>query len=98
MPLCYGRKEGVMQKEIIKYDDQFKMAIVRMLESGELASLDQARIVFKIGGSNTVKNFLKQLNREDLIPKIKMRRLIDEVDEYKDTDPDLYEKILIHMQ
>ena len=87
-----------MQKEIIKYDDQFKRTVVKMLESGELKSIEQARRVFKIGGSMTIQKFLKQLHREDLLPKIKMRRLIDEVDNYKETNPDLYEKILSHME
>jgi hypothetical protein len=86
-----------MKRELVKYDDQFKRTVVKMLESGELKSLEAARRLFNIGGSNTVKKFLKQLNREDLIPKIKMRRLVDEVENYKE-NPDLYEKILIHMQ
>ena len=86
-----------MQKEIVKYDEQFKRTLVNMLESGELKSIEQARKVFKIGGSMTIQKFFKQLHREDLLPKIKMRRLIDEVDNYKE-NPDLYEKILIHMQ
>jgi hypothetical protein len=98
MPLSSGRKEGVMQKEIIKYDDQFKRTVVNMLESGEFKSIESIRKFFKIGGSDTVRKFLKQLNREDLLPKIKMRRLIDEVDEIKETDPEMYEKILLHME
>ena len=50
-----------MQKEIIKYDLQFKRTVVNMLESGEIKSIEQARRVFKIGGSMTVQKFLKQL-------------------------------------
>ena len=86
-----------MQKEIIKYDAQFKRTLVNMLESGELKSIEQARKIFKIGGSMTIQKFLKQLHREDLLPKIKMRRIIDEVENYKE-NPDLYEKILLHME
>ena len=86
-----------MQKEVIKYDLQFKRTLVNLLECGELKSLEQARRVFKIGGKNTIQKFLKQLHREDLLPKIKMRRIIDEVENYKE-NPDLYEKILLHME
>ena len=88
----------MQKKEIIKYDDQFKRTVVKMLESGELKSLTSAKKLFKIGGSMTIQKFLKQLHREDLLPEIKMRRLIDEVDRIKETDPDMYEKILVHME
>jgi len=87
-----------MQKELIKYDDQFKRTLVSMLESGELKSFEEARRVFKIGGSMTIQKFLKQLHREDLLPKVKMRKLIDEIDNIKETDPNMYEKILSHME
>lgn len=87
-----------MQKEVIKYDLQFKRTVVNLLESGEIKSLEAARKLFKIGGSDTVKKFLKQLHREDLLPKIKLRKLIDEVDDIKVTDPEMYEKILLHME
>ena len=87
-----------MKKEIIKYDEQFKRTVVEMLESGELKSFQSAKKLFKIGGSMTIQKFLKQLHREDLLPKTKVRHLIDEIDDIKERDPNLYEKILIRMQ
>ena len=73
-----------MQKEIVKYDDQFKRP-VRCRRVGD--KLLEGCKLFKIGGSDTVKKFLKQLHREDLLPKIKLRKLIEEVDDIKETDP-----------
>ena len=85
-----------MQKEIIKYDDQFKRTVVDMLESGELHSMEQAKKIFNIKGSSIISRWIKKFGKEDILPKIRMRRMIDEVDNHKGTE--LYEKILIHMQ
>ncbi len=85
-----------MQKEIIKYDDQFKKTVVDMLESGELQSMEQAKKVFNIKGSSIISRWIKKFGKEDILPKIRMRRMIDEVDNHKGTE--LYEKILIHIQ
>ena len=85
-----------MQKEIIKYDDQFKRTVVDMLESGELHSMEQAKKIFNIKGSSIITRWIKKFGKEDILPKIRMRRMIDEVDNHRGTE--LYEKILIHMQ
>ena len=93
--IIWGRWE-TMQKEIIKYDDQFKRTVVEMLESGELQSMEQAKKVFNIKGSSIISRWIKKFGKEDILPKIRMRRMIDEVDNHRGTE--LYEKILIHMQ
>ena len=43
-----------MQKEIIKYDDQFKKTVVNMLESGELKSILEAMKLFKVKGNSII--------------------------------------------
>ena len=85
-----------MQKEIIKYDEQFKKTVVEMLTSGELKSIEQTKRIFNIKGSGSISKWIKKFGKEDILPKIRMRRMIDEVDRFKGTD--MYEKILIHLQ
>lgn len=85
-----------MQKEIIKYDDQFKRTVVGLLETGELNSIEEAKRLFNIKGSSIITRWIKKYGKEYILPEKKLRRMIDEVDNYKDTD--LYEKILIHLQ
>jgi len=85
-----------MQKEIIKYDEQFKKTVVDMLESGELKSMESAKRLFNIKGSSIISRWIKKYGKEDILPKVRVRRMIDEVDNYKGTN--LYERILIHLQ
>ena len=87
-----------MRKEIIKYDLGFKKTVISMLESGELESMEQARRVFNIRGSSSISKWIKRMGREDLLPIIKMRRMKDEAEEIKDKDPELYLKIIKHIQ
>ena len=82
-------------KEIIKYDDPFKRTVVSLLESGEIKSIEEARRIFRIGGRSTVTKWIKKFGNENIIPKIKMRKLIDEVDSIENKE--LYEKVLIHL-
>jgi transposase-like protein len=82
-----------MKKETIKYDKQFKQTIVNLLESGQIASMEEARRKFKIGGSVTIQKWMRQLKREDLIPVLKMRRMRDEMKSLKDSDPKLYDAV-----
>ena len=85
-----------MQKEIIKYDEQFKRTVVDMLESGELKSMESAKRLFNIKGSSIITRWIKKYGKEYILPEKRLRRMIDEVDNYKGTD--LYEKILILLQ
>lgn len=85
-----------MKKEIIKYNDDFKLTVVKLLEDGTLESIEAARRMFNIKGSSIISRWIKKFGKEDILPKVRIRRMIDEVDNYKGTD--LYEKILIRMQ
>lgn len=84
-----------MQKELITYDTQFKQVVVGMLESGEIKSIEEARRIFRIGGSSTVSRWFKQMGKDDLLPKRKIKKLIDEVDTIENKV--IYEKVLIHL-
>jgi len=84
-----------MQKEIVKYNEDFKMTVVKLLEDGTIESIEAARRMFNIKGSSIISRWIKKYGREDILPKVRVRKMIDEVDNYKGTD--LYEKILIHL-
>ncbi len=85
-----------MKKEIVKYSDDFKLTVIKLLEEGSIESIEAARRKFNIKGSSIISRWIKKYGKEDILPKVRMRRMIDEVDNFKGTD--LYEKILIHLQ
>ena len=85
-----------MKKEIVKYSDDFKFTVIKLLEDGTIESIEAARRMFNIKGSSIVSRWIKKYGKEDILPKVRVRRIIDEVDRFKGTD--LYEKILIHLQ
>ena len=82
-----------MKKENIKYDREFKQTVLSLLESGQLKSMEQARRTFKIGGSMTIQKWMRQLHREELLPKLRVRRMQEEAETIKDSDPVLYDAI-----
>jgi len=81
-----------MMKERIQYDEEFKKAVVKLLESGELSSLESAKKKLKISGSMTVSNWVRSI-KPDLLPKLKIRKLKDELQLLKESDPELYSAI-----
>jgi transposase-like protein len=85
-----------MKKEIIKYSDDFKLTVIKLLEDGTIESIEAARRMFNIKGSSIISRWIKKYGKEDILPKMRVRRMIDEVDNYKGTD--LYEKILFLLQ
>ena len=85
-----------MKKEIIKYSDDFKLTVIKLLEDGTFESIEAARKKFNIRGSSIITKWIKKYGKQDILPKVRIRRMIDEVDNFKGTD--LYEKILIHLQ
>jgi transposase-like protein len=85
-----------MKREIVKYSDDFKLTVIKLLEDGTIESIEAARRMFNIKGSSIISRWIKKFGKEDILPKVRMRRMIDEVDSFKGTD--LYEKILIHLQ
>jgi transposase len=82
-----------MKKEILKYDKQFKQSVLSLLETGEISSIEECRRKFNIGGSMTVQKWMKQLSREDLLPKLRIRHMKDEIETLKDSDPKLYDAV-----
>ena len=85
-----------MKKEIIKYSDDFKMTVVKLLEDGTIESIEAARRMFNIRGSGIISRWVKKYGKDEILPKVRVRRMIDEIENYRDSD--LYEKILIHLQ
>ena len=85
-----------MKKEKIKYSDDFKLTVIKLLEDGTIESIEAARRMFNIKGASIISRWIKKYGKEDILPKVRVRRMIDEVDRFKGTD--LYEKILIHLQ
>lgn len=83
-----------MKKENVKYDREFKQTVLSLLESGQISSMEEARRKFKIGGSMTIQKWMKQLNRLDLLPSLRIRRIKEEVESLKDTDPNLYDAVI----
>lgn len=84
-----------MQKELITYDTQFKQVVVGMLESGDIKSIEEARRIFRIGGNSTISKWIKKFGKENILPKRKIKKLIDEVDTIENKE--VYEKVLIHL-
>jgi transposase-like protein len=48
----------------------FKQQVVQELESGRLGSLGEAQVRYGIGGSGTIRKWLKRLGKNHLIPKV----------------------------
>ncbi len=84
-----------MQKELITYDTQFKQVVVGMLECGEIKSIEEARRIFRIGGNSTISKWIKKFGKENILPKRKIKKFIDEVDTIENKE--VYEKVLIHL-
>ena len=81
-----------MMKERIQYDEEFKKPVVKLLESGELSSLESEKKRLKISGSMTVSNWIRSI-KPDLLPKLKIIKLREELQLLKDTDIELYNAI-----
>lgn len=54
----------------VRYSVAFKRQVVGELESGRFRSIEEARAHYGIGGSETVRHWLEQMGRNDLMPKM----------------------------
>ena len=61
---------SVIDRVQVRYSEAFKMHVINDLESGKLASLEQARRHYGINGSTTIKKWLKKYGRNHLLAKV----------------------------
>lgn len=54
----------------IRYSMAFKQQVVGELEAGRFGSMEQAREHYGIGGMGTIRNWLRGLGRNHLMPKV----------------------------
>jgi transposase len=59
-----------MGQELIRYSEAFKLKVISELESGHLASAEQARRRYGIGGSTTIGNWLRKYGKRHLVGRI----------------------------
>ena len=67
---------------IKKYSTAFKMKVVGEIEKGKF-SIDKARQIYDIGGSETIQKWMKKHGKADLISKIVRIEMKDEQDKLK---------------
>jgi transposase-like protein len=72
-----------MSKHVTRYSESFKAQVVRELSEGRFANVHAAARFYGIPGSGTVKNWVKRLGREDLVPKVVRMETPDEQNELK---------------
>jgi transposase-like protein len=70
-------------RDVIRYSEAFKLRLVEDIGSGKYKSLDEARRRNGIRGGSTVKGWIKQYGREDLLPKRIKVETMKEIDELK---------------
>ncbi len=73
-----------MKTTNISYSEAFKRQVVGELDSGRHATLEGARRAYGIGGSLTVRGWVKKYGREELLPKKMRIETLKERDELKE--------------
>jgi transposase-like protein len=65
----------------IRYSMAFKQQVVEDLESGRFGSMLEAGRHYGIGGAETIRNWLRRLGRNHLMPKVVRVERPDEADQ-----------------
>jgi transposase len=68
----------------MRYSLAFKRQVVAALEAGRFRSIEQARQHYGIGGSTTVRRWLKQWGKNHLIPKVVRVEKPDEANQVRE--------------
>ena len=55
---------------VVRYSVAFKRQVVGELESGRFRAIEQARAHYGIAGKGTVRRWLEQMGKNDLMPKV----------------------------
>jgi transposase-like protein len=63
------RREA-MVAVVVRYSVAFKRQVVGELESGRFRTIEQARVHYGIAGKVTVRRWLEQMGKNDLMPKV----------------------------
>ena len=72
---------------IVRYSDAFKMKVIQDLESGKM-NLDQARRRYGIGGTSSIRSWLKKYGKHHLLGKVVRVEAADERDRLKALEQD----------
>jgi transposase-like protein len=68
-------------KDVVRYSEAFKLRLVEDVANGKYRSLDEARRRNGIRGGATVRSWIKQYGREDILPKRIKVETMKEIDE-----------------
>lgn len=71
-------------KETIRYSEAFKQQVISELESGKFAGPYAAARAYRINGQGTVRAWLRQYGRGDLVPRRVTITTMSEQDEAKE--------------
>lgn len=58
------------ERKVVRYSEAFKLQVVRDLEDGTFASIEEARRRYGIAGTITVQRWLRRHGRNDLNAKV----------------------------
>ncbi|MFC1643619.1 IS630 transposase-related protein [Chlamydiota bacterium] len=75
-----------MKGETIRYSMAFKQKVVNELESGKFRSLNEAAKIYGIGGTRTIRFWVKKLGRNHLLNKVVRVEMKDEKDRIKELE------------
>lgn len=73
----------MVRKDVLKYSEAFKTQVVREIETGKLASCNEAALRYGIRGAVTVYRWVRKYGRNHLIGKVVRVETVDERDEFK---------------
>lgn len=72
-----------MAKKTIRYSEQFKLQVIKDIESGRFPTIAAARRHFGIQGIGTISDWLRKYGKNHLLGKVVIVQKPDELDEKK---------------
>ena len=79
-------EDETMGEAALRYSEAFKLQVVEELESGRLASVEEARRRHGIGGKMTVQKWLRRYGRNALLGRVVRVETADERDRVKELE------------
>jgi transposase-like protein len=71
-------------RDVIRYSEAFKLRLVEEVAAGKYRSLDEAGRRNGIRGGSTLRRWIKQYGREDMLPKRIKVETMNEIDELRE--------------